>query len=121
MSFAQMSLWANITKPMSLTWVRFVRARWNHAVVGNLVVEGEGEGRGVVFVDGHGGVVGEVGLVHHLEHVVASDLGKNGGKFKFWREIQFWRENQILNDENVDTDVDNEWAVEVSLLNKCSS
>ena len=42
----------------------------------HLVVHGIGEGRGLVLVDGHGGVVGEVGLVHHLEHVVTADLSK---------------------------------------------
>ena len=65
-----------------ITWVRFFRTRRDHAVVRDLVVEGEGEGRRVVLVDGHGRVVGEVGLVHHLEHVVAANLPR-----KKWREI----------------------------------
>jgi hypothetical protein len=59
---------------MFITWVRFFRAWRNHAVVSNFVVKSEWEGRRIVFVDWHGRVVGEVGLVHHLEHVVTADL-----------------------------------------------
>ena len=61
----------------ALTWVRLFRTGWDHAVVGDLVVEGEGERRRVVLVDGHRRVVGKVGVVRHLEHVVATDLKKN--------------------------------------------
>ena len=39
-----------------------------------LVVEGVRVAWGFVLVNGHGGVVGEVLLVQHLEHVVASHL-----------------------------------------------
>jgi hypothetical protein len=35
-----------------------------------LVVQGVWEGGRLVVVDGHAGVVGEVGLVEHGEHVV---------------------------------------------------
>ena len=36
----------------------------------SLIVEGVGEGGRLVVVDGHAGVVGEVRLVQHGEHVV---------------------------------------------------
>ena len=38
----------------------------------NLVVESVGEAGRLVLVDGHGAVVGEVGVIHHRVHVVAS-------------------------------------------------
>ena len=38
------------------------------------MVEGVGVGGGAVLVHWHGGVVGEVLLVQHLEHVVAAHL-----------------------------------------------
>ena len=37
------------------------------------VVHGVGEGGWSVVVDGHAGVVGEVGLIQHGEHVVATN------------------------------------------------
>ena len=59
------------------TRVGLVRAGRDHTVVGQLVVHRVGEGGRLVVVDGHGGVVGEVCLVQHGEHVVASN-GEEG-------------------------------------------
>ena len=39
----------------------------------NLVVESVWEAGRLVLVDGHGAVIGEVGVIHHRVHVVASD------------------------------------------------
>ncbi len=50
----------------------------------HLVVHGVGKGRGLVLVDGHGGIVGEVGLVHHLEHVVTADLSRKIQELVMW-------------------------------------
>ena len=61
-------------KATLLTRVGLLWAWWYDAVMGHLVVHGVGEVRRLVLVDGHGRVVGEVSLVHHLEHVVTADL-----------------------------------------------
>ena len=61
----------------SITWISFVRTGWNHTVVRQLVVHGVGDSGRDVVVDGHAGVVGEVCLVQHGEHVVATD-GQEG-------------------------------------------
>ena len=45
--------------------------------MGELVVEGVGEGGGTVVIDRHTGVVREVGFVQHREHVVTTD-GQEG-------------------------------------------
>lgn len=47
--------------------------RRDHAVVEDLVVQGVRPARGLVLVHGHGRVVGEVGVVQALEHLVAAD------------------------------------------------
>lgn len=44
----------------------------------DIVVQGVRVERGVVVEDGHGRVVREVGLVQHLEHVVAAHLQERG-------------------------------------------
>lgn len=44
----------------------------------DVVVQGVRVERGVVVEDGHGRVVREVGLVQHLEHVVAAHLEERG-------------------------------------------
>ena len=41
--------------------------------MGQFVVHGVREGGWSVVVDGHAGVVGEVGIVHHRVHVVATN------------------------------------------------
>ena len=58
-----------------------MRGAWrNHAVVEELVVQGVWPARGAVLVHRHRRVVGEVLVVQHLEHLVATDLdiGKEG-------------------------------------------
>jgi hypothetical protein len=44
--------------------------------VEKLVVQSVGEAGGSVLVNGHGGIVREVGIVQHLEHFVASNLSQ---------------------------------------------
>lgn len=46
-----------------------------------LVVQGVGPARRLVLVHGHGRVVGEVGVVQHLKHLVAADLVKKTPRF----------------------------------------
>ena len=57
-----------------ITWVGLFWARRNHAVMRHFVVQCVREGRRPVFVDGHGGVIRKIRLVHHLEHVVTANL-----------------------------------------------
>lgn len=57
-----------------LTGVRLGGARRNHAVVEKLVVQSVGEAGRFVLVNRHGRIIGEVGIVQHLEHFVASNL-----------------------------------------------
>lgn len=56
------------------SWVRSGWTRWNHTVVEQFVVQGVGPAWWFVFIDGHGRVVGEVGVVQHLEHLISSHL-----------------------------------------------
>lgn len=59
------------------TWIALGRARRDHAVVEDLVVQGVRPAGRSVLVDGHGRVIGKVGVVEHLEHLVATD-GEEG-------------------------------------------
>ena len=69
-----------------LTWIGFFRAWWDHTVVGHFVVQGVGKSRRPILIDGHGRVVGEVGLVHHFKHVVTADLSRQVKCYdKWWR------------------------------------
>jgi len=54
-------------------WEGVGRARWDHAVVEELIVEGVGVGWRLVLVHWHRRVVREVLFVQHLEHVVSAD------------------------------------------------
>lgn len=60
------------------TGVALGGARRNHAVVEDLVVECVRPAGRPVLVDGHRRVVGEVGVVEHLEHLVAANGQERG-------------------------------------------
>ena len=66
------------------TWIGFFRAWWDHAIVRHFVVQGVGKGRRPILIDGHGRVVGEVGLVHHFKHVVTADLSRQVKCYDKW-------------------------------------
>lgn len=49
---------------------------WDHAVVEEFVIQRVGPAWRFVFVDRHGGVVREVRVVQHFEHLISANLEK---------------------------------------------
>ena len=55
------------------TWISFVWTGRNHTVVGESVVHGVRKHGWLVVIDWHTGIVCEVGLIQHGEHVVSTN------------------------------------------------
>lgn len=60
------------------TWIGSRGTGRYHAVVEELVIQRIRPARRSVLIDRHGGVVREVRIPEHLEHVVAADLRAEG-------------------------------------------
>lgn len=56
------------------SWIRSRGTGWYHTVVEQFIIQRIRPARRSVLIDGHGGVVREICVPEHLEHVVPADL-----------------------------------------------